>query len=176
MSVRISNTQIKFKDENGTYKDVNAIKTDEKWEILRTIVLLEDDQRIVVDTDGNGSPFKAKAYIWLIYAEPSESTTQNSNAYVRVDPYNYVATLSAAVRTTATSFAGMADVIASSRSVSEAPIVAVNAVLSNTAFYGNPNKDIPSDFKDYSDYFEIYTTGTAKFGQGTKLQLLVKRA
>lgn len=151
------------------------VKTDNKWEVFRTITLTEDSARIVVEADSGGQPFKAKAYVWLVDAMPSESTTQNTNAYVRVDPYHYVATLQSAVRTTETTFSGMVDVIVSSRSTSEGPLVAVNATLSNVTFYSNSNKDIPSDFKDYSDYFEIYTTGTAKFGQGTKLQLLIKR-
>ena len=70
-----------------------------KWEKIKTMTLAEDAQSIVVQTDNNGKSFRAKAYAFCINIQPSAETTANTNAYARIEPSNYVATYSAAVRT-----------------------------------------------------------------------------
>lgn len=147
----------------------------DSWEMIRNVTLSNDAQSIVVNADDHGNVFKAKQYAFCLVAEPSSQTTQNTSAYIRVEPSTYVATLNGAVRTSKTNISGSINIIAVARDSSESSVVSINTSLSQVGF-GWGGKTIPSNFKKYSDYFEIYTTGTAQFGSGTKLQLFAIRA
>ena len=144
------------------------------WELIKEVTLTDDANSIVITTDKNGQPFKATSYAVAVSAQPSSSTTSNTNAYVRVEPYSYVATIQAVVRTYETTFASACDVIAVPRDNTEC-LLARAISTSGTGMTYNA-KALPSDYKAYSEYFELYTTGTAKFGAGTVITLFAIRA
>ena len=141
----------------------------DKWEIIKDVVLTEDSSSIVITTDNNGNPIKLRKVAFNATAQPSASTTQNTAAYVRMEPNAYITTVSAAVRTTQTNIVGGFDVIAAGGSGGS-----MAHVYSGSTYWNS--HPVLADAKTYSDYFELYTTGTAKFGAGTHLQLLGVRA
>ena len=140
----------------------------DKWEIIKDVVLTEDSNSIVITTDNNGNPIKLKRVAFNVNAEPSASTTQNANAYVRMELNTYIMMISAVVRTTSTTFYGGFDVIAADRPNGSMAHV-YNVASANLYWNGIP---VLPKAKSYSEYFEVYATGTAKFGAGTRLQLL----
>lgn len=144
----------------------------DKWEIIKDVVLTEDSNSIVITTDNNGNPIKLKRVAFNVNAEPSASTTQAVNAYVRMEPNKYIMTIVSVVRATATIISGGFDVIAVGDPNGSMAFV-YNVASAN--IYWN-NKPVLADAKTYSEYFELYASGTAKFGAGTRLQLLGVRA
>ena len=144
----------------------------DKWEIINEVELTEDSASIVITNDSNGNPIKLKQAVFNIIAAPSASTTANTSAYLRMMPNLYVFTFSAVVRTTQTQFTGGFEVIAIEDTRHGNMAKAWGSTSSQgTGVYWN-GYPITSNAKQYSEYFELYTTGTAKFGAGTKLQLL----
>ena len=142
-----------------------------QWEIIKTVTLAEDSASVVINTDTNDQSFKLKELAYIAAFQPSSSTTQNSNCYIRIDPYNYVANAAGIVRTSATNMSGYIKPVVTATSSSECTL----AYTSAGGSYWNV-KAVTSLDHQYSEYFEIYTTGTAKMGAGTVITLFGIRA
>ena len=143
----------------------------DKWEIINDVILTEDSGSIVITTDSNGNPFKLKKVAYIIKMKASASTTANSNAYVRMERGQYIMTKNAVVRGYDTQDCGEFEVIAvrNDQTSGSAAIISTGGLYSSGLF-------IAQDAKPYTDYFEYYAAGTAKFGAGTRLQLLGVKA
>lgn len=80
MSVRISNTQIKFKDEDGTYKDVNAISPE--------IPVATDNSLGVVKGKYYGVKVNASGELYVSKAEINSEVKPGTSNYLPIVPSN----------------------------------------------------------------------------------------
>lgn len=143
------------------------------FEIIKTVELTEDSEIIEIDTDEAGNPFKLTEMAFLMNASPSTATTANTNAYIKNRHTTYCATVSGVVRPSATVFFGSIKNIFVSESNSDANFVILNISNSQPSYWNL--KHPTGNEKNYSEYFAVYTTGTSKFGAGTKITLLGRK-
>ena len=143
------------------------------FEIIKTVELTEDSAIIEIDTDEAGNPFKLTEMAFLMSMSPSTATTANTNAYIKNRHTTYCATLMSVVRPSATVVHGSIKNIFVSESNNDANFVILN-VSNSTQSYWNLKHPTGNE-KNYSEYFAVYTTGTSKFGAGTKITLLGRK-
>ena len=146
-----------------------------EWQLIKMVTLSEDSSSIKITTDENSESFKLKEFAFVVLAQPSESTTSNTSAYARIDPYNYVANMTGVVRTSPTTFSGYIKPIATAAENHQACMAQICCYGANASIYYNGDAFV-YPIRNYCDYFEVYTTGTAKFGAGTVVTLLGVRA
>ena len=174
-------TQALSSNSVGTYTQtaksaINSMLGIGDYEIIKSVTLTEDSDSISITTDENGSAFKLKELAFIINMEPSTDTTQNSNMYIKVDPYNYISTMSGVVRTSQTNADGYVKIIRVATDNNTCTFVsACTSVQSGGYTYWN-GKLPTSDSRQYSEYFEVYTLSPSKFGSGTELILFGVRA
>jgi len=143
------------------------------FEIIKTVELTEDSEIIEIDTDEAGNPFKLTEMAFLMNASPSTATTANTNAYIKNRHTTYCATVLGVVRPSATVFFGSIKNIFVSESNNDANFVILNISNSQPSYWNL--KHPTGNEKNYSEYFAVYTTGTSKFGAGTKITLLGRK-
>lgn len=144
------------------------------FELIKTVELTEDNATITIDTDEAGNSFRLTEMIILISAQPSASTTSNSPVYVKNNRFHSITTITGVVRTTATTICGFVKNIIVPTVSGDACVTEHGFPNATGNFYWNSKFPTGTE-KDYSDYLSVYTTGTAKFGEGTVLMLYGKR-
>ena len=146
------------------------------FELIKTVELTEDSANIEIDTDEAGNAFRLTEFFFIAQLQPSASTTQNTPAYIKNNRIAYYATLSAIVRTSRTQIGGYTKNIFVSSSNQEASVCqfSFSGITNVPTFYWNAKTPQGTEH-DYSEYFSLYTIGTAKFGAGTVLMLFGRR-
>ena len=144
-----------------------------QWELIKQVTIEEDSASIVINTDELSQNFKLAELAFYVSAQASISTTANTNAYIRIDPNHYVMTVNGVVSTSSTTFSGYVKPIIIGESAADIIMAQTNTSLAGAAsFYSGGGALLPSQFENSCKYFEVYTTGTAKFGAGTTVLLL----
>lgn len=144
-----------------------------QWELIKQVTIEEDSASIVINTDELSQNFKLAELAFYVSAQASISTTANTNAYIRIDPNHYVMTVNGVVSTSSTTFSGYVKPIIIGESAADIIMAQTNTSLAGAAsFYSGGGALLPSQFENSCKYFEVYTTGTAKFGTGTTVLLL----
>ena len=146
------------------------------FELIKTVELTEDSANIEIDTDEAGNAFRLTEFFFIALAQPSASTSGNNTCYVKNNRITYCITISNVVRPTATNISAFVKNIFVPSSNNQELSVCQIGVGGNTVagMYWNGKTPLGTEH-DYSEYFSLYTTGTAKFGAGTVLMLFGRR-
>ena len=104
-------TQSQSSNAVGNYTDDAKAKIQSMlgfggFELIKTVELTEDSANIEIDTDEAGNAFRLTEFFFAAQLQPSDSTTQNTSAYVKNNQFGYYATLSGIVRKVSTNVGG----------------------------------------------------------------------